>query len=139
MPALNDLRAAIIGDRAAAVPFPFLFLPDLNRAQFRTRVLVTGRFRPAVVCLFRRVLILPDFGLSRLMSLGPFAEDHLAQLLDRGVFPLEQFHQGQDGSERALDFVLGPRVQIRPPNLLDQALNTNGLLSPSYAVGRGAP
>src|SRR5262245_45672426 len=47
MPALNDLRAAIIGDRAAAVPFPFLFLPDLLS-------LVRGsRFVPRI-CSIRR-------------------------------------------------------------------------------------
>jgi hypothetical protein len=37
------------------------------------------------------------FGLSRLMSLRPLAEDHLAQHFDRRILPLEQFDQDQDG------------------------------------------
>src|SRR5262249_35587641 len=49
MHTLNDLRAAVIGGRSAAMPFPFLLIFALACEAFRERVLVTGRFLPTVV------------------------------------------------------------------------------------------
>jgi len=49
MPAFNDPRAAVIGRRAAAMPFPFRLLFALACEAFRTRVLIIGRFRLTIV------------------------------------------------------------------------------------------
>src|SRR5262245_26717759 len=47
MHTLNDLRAAVIAGRSAAMPFLLIFA--LACEAFRERVLVTGRFLPTVV------------------------------------------------------------------------------------------
>src|SRR5262249_16008652 len=49
MPTFDYLRSAVIGGRAASMPFQLRLLPTFNYAQFRTRVLITGGFRSAVV------------------------------------------------------------------------------------------
>lgn len=57
------------------------------------------------------------------MPLGSPAEDHLAELFDRGISSLQQFHQSQYGSEQSLDFIFGALIQIGISNLLDQMLD----------------
>src|SRR5262249_46471665 len=57
-----------------------------------------------------------------------------AQLFDGCIFPLQEFYEGQDGSQQPLDFLLGPRVQIRPSNLLDQTFNFGRAGSRSLVV-----
>jgi hypothetical protein len=74
-----------------------------------------------------RLLGLAGFGrglrLPRPLPLRSFAEDHLAQLPDGRISPLQQFDQHQDGSQQSLDLRLGPGIQIRRSDLLDQILD----------------
>jgi hypothetical protein len=86
MPTVDDLRPAVVGCSPASMPFlawpPFAF----NGARLTSRLLTVASSRLTIPCFFGFPLTILILCLLRLIPLGAFTEDHLAQLFDGGIF-----------------------------------------------------